>query len=90
MEGKQGARRSLGGRALACKGLDHLIDPAWWIHLLFGLFSIPTSGPSKAVVCAVLSGKVHVKDPLLLIGNGSLYGNSRFPLKKYVTITIYA
>ena len=37
--------RSSGGRALACKGWDHLIEPAWWVHLQLGLFSIPTSGP---------------------------------------------
>ena len=39
--------RSSGGGALCCKGLDPptwWIDPAWWMHLQFGLFSIPTSG----------------------------------------------
>ena len=49
-----GAGLSSGG-----KGLNHLIDPAQWMHLQFGLVSVPTSdpttGPSKAVVCAVLS-----------------------------------
>ena len=38
-----------------------------------------TTCPSKAVVCAVLSGKVHTKDPLLLIGKRSLCGDSGFP-----------
>ena len=33
---------------------DHLIDPAWWVHLQFEIFSVPTSGP-KAAVCAVLT-----------------------------------
>ena len=33
-------------------------------------------------------GKVHIKDPLLLIEKSSLCGDSRFPLKKYVTMTI--
>ena len=33
-------------------------------------------------------GKVHIKDPLLLIRKSSLCSDSRFPLKKYVTVTI--
>ena len=33
--------------------------------------------------------KVHIKDPLLLIGKSSLCGDSRSPVKKYVTMTIY-
>ena len=44
----KGAGRSLGGRALSCKSLDPpawRIDPAWWVHLQFGLFSIQTNGP---------------------------------------------
>ena len=51
---------SSGGRAHACKSWDRPIKPAWRVHLQFELFSVPTSGPpttgpSKAVVCAVLS-----------------------------------
>ena len=38
------SRRS-GGRALACISWDHLIESGWWVHLQFGLFSVPTSGP---------------------------------------------
>ena len=33
-------------------------------------------------------GKVHIKDPLLLIEKSSLYGGSRFPSKKCVNVTI--
>ena len=47
----------LGGRALCCKGLDPpawWIDNAWQIPLQFELFFV-TIGPSKVVVCAVLS-----------------------------------
>ena len=41
-----------------------------------------TTGTSKVVVCAVLSvGKVHIKDPLVLIGKSNLE-------KKYITMTI--
>ena len=39
------AGRSSGGKAPACKGLDHLINPAQWTQLQFVLFSIPFSGP---------------------------------------------
>ena len=31
------------------------------------------------VVCAILSGMVHIKEPLLLIVKSSLCGSSRFP-----------
>ena len=40
-----GAERSLDSRALTCKGWDHPIEPPWLVHLQFGLFSFPTSGP---------------------------------------------
>ena len=33
-------------------------------------------------VCCPVCGKVHIKDPLLLIPKSSLCGDSRFPLKK--------
>ena len=39
-----------------------------------------TTGLTKAVVCAILSGMVHIKEPLLLIGNSSPCGGSGFPL----------
>ena len=38
-----------------------------------------TTGVTKAVVCAILSGIVHIKEPLLLIGKSSLCGCSGFP-----------
>ena len=38
-----------------------------------------TTGVTKAVVSAILSGMVHIKEPLLLIGKSSLCGDSRFP-----------
>ena len=40
----------------------------------------PLSCFSKAVVCAVLSGMVNIKEPLLLVGKGSPCGDSGFPL----------
>ena len=39
------------------------------------------------IYCPV-GGRVHIKDPLRLIGKSSLCVNSGFPLKKYVTMTI--
>ena len=38
------------------------------------------TGLTKAMVCAILSGMVHIKDTLLLIGNSTCNGRSRFPL----------
>ena len=39
-------------------------------------------------MCCPVCGKVHIKDPLLLIRKSSLCGDSKFPLQKYVTMTI--
>ena len=51
---------------------------------------VSTTGLSKAVVCTVLSnGKVHIKDPLLLIEKSSLcVAAAGFLLKKCVNVTI--
>ena len=38
------------------------------------------TGATKAVVCVILSGMVHIKEPLLLIRKSSPCGGSRFPL----------
>ena len=35
---------------------------------------------TKAVVCAILSGMMHIKEPLLLIRKSSPCGSSGFPL----------
>ena len=40
----------------------------------------PTTGVTNAVVCAILCGMVHIKEPMLLIGKSSPYGGSGFPL----------
>ena len=40
-----------------------------------------TTGVTKVMVCAILSGRVHIKEPLLLIGkSGSCSGSRGFPL----------
>ena len=49
------------------------------------------TGVTKAVVCAILSGMVHIKEPLLLIGKSSLCGSSGFSLSLsvwYLTICL--
>ena len=38
------------------------------------------TGVTKAVVCVILSGMMHIKEALLPIGKSSLCGGSRFPL----------
>ena len=48
----------LGGRIPTSKDLDPPIDPPWWMYLHFGLLCSnqwSTTGPSKVVVCVVLS-----------------------------------
>ena len=40
------------------------------------------TGVTKAVVCAILSGRI--KEPLLLIGKSSPCGSSGFPLSHYL------
>ena len=39
-----------------------------------------TTGVTKAVVCAILCGMVHIKEPFLLIGKSSPCGGRGFPL----------
>ena len=39
-----------------------------------------TTGVTKAAVCVILSGMMHIKEPLLLLGKSSLCGGSGFPL----------
>ena len=63
-----------------------------FFSLQFGLFSVPTSGHNwfikgRGMYCSVY-GKVHIKDPLLLIEKSSLCGGSGFPSKKCVNVTI--
>ena len=47
-----------------------MVDP--FSYFLFNQCS--TTGVTKTAACAVLSGMVHIKEPLLLIGKS---GNSR-------------
>ena len=41
---------------------------------------------NKAVVCAILSGMVHIKEPLLLIGKSSPCSGNGFPLTIWVVL----
>ena len=38
------------------------------------------TGVTKAMVCVILSGMMHIKEPLLLIGKSGPCGSSGFPL----------
>ena len=58
----------------AFEAVGRRIDPSQWTQLQFGLFSVPTSVPQlvyQSMYCSVY-GKVHIKDPLLLIEKSSL------------------
>ena len=41
------------------------------------------TGVTKAVVCVILSGMMHIKDPLLLIGKSSPCGGSGLALPQF-------
>ena len=38
------------------------------------------TGVTKIVVCVILSGMMHIKEPLLVIRKSNPCGGSRFPL----------
>ena len=62
---------------------------AFWAILHFGLFSVQPSGPQlvhQRMTCVLPC--LHIKDPLLLIGQSSLCSDSECLLKRYVTMTI--
>ena len=56
-------------------GMVHIKEPHNWFIKGRGMY------------CSVY-GKVHIKDPLLLIEKSSLCGGSGFPSKKCVNMTI--
>ena len=79
-------------RALVHGAMGRRIDPSWWTHIAISPSSQRfTTGVTKAVVCDILSGVVHIKDTLLLIGKRSpCSGGSGFPLLLSVwSFTIY-
>ena len=76
-----------GVREFAHGAMGRRIDPSWWVDPLgyFSLQSVPHDWCKKKgrgmwfSVC----GMIHIKEPLLLIGNSSPYGGSGFPLFLY-------
>ena len=55
----------------------------WFCHLarlISRSSQYSTTGVTKVVVCVILSGMMHIKEPLLLIEKCSPCGSSRFPL----------
>ena len=71
----------LRGRLFAHGAMGRRIDPTWGgpIELFLIPAGAPRLGVTKAVVCVILSGMVHIKEPLLLIDRSSLCGGSGFP-----------
>ena len=78
----EGAGCSSGGRALTCKGWDHMIEPAWRVHLQFGLFSVLTSGPQ------VVHQSAYKKFACCLLERVAYVTTGGFLLKKYFTMNI--
>ena len=77
-----GVRCSSVVRAFAHGAMGRRIDPSWSgsIELFSRSNQCSTTGVTKAVVCAILCGMVHIKETLLLIGKSSPCGGSGFPL----------
>ena len=68
-------------RAFAHGAMGHRINPSWWTHSAISHSSqCSMTGVTKAVVCVILSGMVHIKELLLLIRKNSPYGGNMFPL----------
>ena len=65
-------------RAFAHGAICRRIDPSWGGPI--EIFLVPASGLTKAVVCIIVCGMMHIKEPLLLIGKSSPCGGSGFPL----------
>ena len=65
---KAGVGCSSGSSALCSKSLDPAwrIDRAWWAHLQFGLFAIPTSGPQLNVL-SCLWESAYTNNPRCLL-----------------------
>ena len=79
------------GNAVFASTANWSFVPAWQMHLQFGLFPFQPVVYDWSIkgMCYPVCGKVHIKDPLLVIGKRSLCGDSGFPLKKFVTMTIW-
>ena len=62
-------------------GLFYILLHGGWTHRAISRSSQwSTTGVTKAVVCAILTGMVHIKEPLLLIGKSNSCGDNRFSL----------
>ena len=76
-----GVRCSSVVRAFAHSAMALRIDPLWWTHWAISCSSqCSMTGVTKVVGCIILSGMMHIKEPLLLIGISSPCGGSGFPL----------
>ena len=74
-----GARCRSVVRAFAHGATGRRIDPSWWTHWAISRFSQCSTNDRD--MCYPVCGMVHIKEPLLLIGNSSPFsGGSEFPL----------
>ena len=68
-------------RVFVHSAMGRRINHSWWTHLAVSHSrQFSTTGVTKAVVCVILSGMMHMKEPLLLIIKSSPCGGSGFPL----------
>ena len=65
-----------------------MIMRAFEIYMVFGCMSHTGWSIKGRGMCYPVCVTVHLRYPLLLIRKSSVCGYSRFPLKKYVTMTI--
>ena len=81
-----------------CTHGNFIMLPHWDVSCYPTQSHYPDTEPTSIVImpsarlgsgmCCPVFGKVHIKDPYLLIGKSSLCGDNGFPLKKYVSMTI--
>ena len=69
-------------RAFAHGAMSRWIDPSWGGPIELFLFpaSVHDWCNKGRGMCNPVCGMVHIKEPLLLIGNSSPCGGSKFPL----------
>ena len=71
-------------RAFTDGAVGRRIIPSWWTHQAISHSShCSTTGLTKDVVCASLSGMVCITEPLLLIEKSSPCGSSGFSLSLF-------
>ena len=78
----KGARCSSMVRVFAHGAMGRRIDPSWRNPLSYFSFQpvLHNRCNKGHGMCYPVSGMMHIKEPLLLIGKSSLCGDGRFPV----------